>query len=266
MSTVGIASATETPTSAQSGRPEILEVVDRHNSEDRGDEPGGAAEYYLLKRRGPTPDHDRIRALQAARRRMDRMPVHSITLHSFATEISARGWFGTAQLAGTALVGQLGAARSGQHRRPDPVAGHPPGEPRHHVRRRGLRRGVEDHRRRPELVAPRRSASANIAINSMAMDPSDPGDPLRRHRRGLLPRGGARHLAAAARRGDLQDHRRRRDLAAACRQPTTRTSTGSTTWSSARNHPTRLYAATRTGVWRSDNARRRLERGSSSPR
>ena len=50
---------------------------------------------------------------------------------------------------------------------------------------------------------------ANIAVNALVMDPTDPQTLYAGTGEGLLPRGGPRHRFAAAWRRDLQDHRRR---------------------------------------------------------
>ena len=110
----------------------------------------------------------------------------------------------------------LAATRPRQHRRPHPDPRHPPGRPRGDVLRRGVRRGLEDHRRRPVVAAARRRPQQHRGqLDGDA--PRGSGRALRGHWRGLLPRGGARDLAAAARRGHLPDRRRRRDLGAAPR-------------------------------------------------
>ncbi len=251
MATVGIASAIDSPTAAQTGRPEILEVVDRHDSGDRADEPGGAAEYYLLKRRGPTPDHDRIQALQAARRHIDRMPTHSITLQSFAAAILAGFWSGTPNWPALRTLGgwePLGPGNIGGRTRSLII--HPTNPDIMYTG--GVSGGVWKTTDGGQIWWPLADLISNIAINSMAMDPSDPDTlyagtgegyfreevrgtwlPLRGAGIYKTTNGGASWQLLQA--TDNEDFHWVNDLV------------------TSPNHPARVYAATRTGVWLSDN-------------
>ncbi len=248
----GTAGAADVPRTRPHTGPEILEVVDHHSSEDRDDEPGNAAEYYLMKRGGPTPDHDPIRALRAARSHMDRMPTHSITLDRYGAQPPGVGWFGVPTWPALRALGTwepLGPGNIGGRTRSLII--HPTNPDIMYAG--GVSGGVWKTVDGGQFWWPLSDLISNIAINSMAMDPINPevlyvgtGEGyFREEVRGTwLPLRGAGIYKTAdggaswqlLQGTDTDDFHWVNDLVPS---PT---------------HPSWIYAATRTGVWLSENS------------
>jgi photosystem II stability/assembly factor-like uncharacterized protein len=223
----------------------LARAVTAEASEARGDEPGSAAELDRLKRQGPGPGFDPVAALAAARRHRARMPVHATAAAARSGQPGAgevKGWpaLATWQALGPGNIG--GRTRT--------LVIHPDD---HQVMYcGGVSGGVWKTTDGGQWWRPLADDLANIAVNSMAMHPTDPevlyvgtGEGyFREEVRGTwLPLRGAGIF-------------RTDDSGETWRQLP---ATGSPDFHwvndlvTTADQPDRLYAATRSGVWRSED-------------
>lgn len=226
--------------------PALAEALARNAVEDRADQPGSAAELAALKRRGPGPDHDAVEALEAARRHRTRMPVHSTAASLGPLTSAVKPDVKSLRALGT--WEPLGPGNIGGRTRTLIIDPHDP----HTMYCGGVSGGVWKTTDTGLSWRPLADDLANIAVNAMAMHPSDPevlyigtGEGyFREEVRGTwLPLRGAgifrsddggeswRQLHAT----DSADFHWVNDLIVSPHQPD------------------RVYAATRSGVWRSED-------------
>jgi len=137
------------------------------------DEPDAAFEYYRLKRLGASPSHDPMAAYQAALVHMDGMPLHSTTLGSLAparpgTTLASLTKFVAARSLGRWTA--LGPGNIGGRTRTLVI------HPNHPeiMWAGGVSGGVWKTDDAGQSWLPVSDRLANIAVNSMAIDPSNP--------------------------------------------------------------------------------------------
>jgi len=138
----------------------------------RFDEPDAAIEHYWLKRQGPTPAHDPVDAYREALRLMDNMPRYSAAMSSFLPT-RVEGFSSFVKSIFMSVLGRwtpLGPGNIGGRTRT--LAIHP--EHPEIMYCGGVSGGVWKTTDSGQSWTPITDRLANIAINSMAMDPGDP--------------------------------------------------------------------------------------------
>ena len=145
---------------------------DANRSTDRFDEPDAAVEHYWLKRQGPTPSHDPVAAYREALHRMDDMPRHSIALGTMIPRRPEIGFPFPKIAANRALQTWIPIGPGNIGGRTRTLLIHPTQPDTMYAG--GVSGGVWKTTDGGQSWTPLADQIANIAVNSMAMDPSDP--------------------------------------------------------------------------------------------